>query len=51
MCLSGLMISKTKIKYSKPGSFPGGEVTNLPFNFFEDSNKEIMGGEQKEEVL
>ena len=31
--------------------FPGGELTNLLFNFFEDSNEEIMGREQKEEVL
>ena len=31
--------------------FPGGEVTNLPFNFFEVSNEEMMGREQKEEVL
>ena len=31
--------------------FPGGKNTNLLFNFFEDSNEEIMGREQKEEVL
>ena len=31
--------------------FPGGEITNLLFNFFEDSNEEIMGREEKEEVL
>ena len=31
--------------------FPGGEVTNLCCNFFEDSKEEIMGSEQKEEVL
>ena len=31
--------------------FPGGEVTNLLFNFFKDSNEEIMGKEQKEEVV
>ena len=31
--------------------FPGGEVMNLLFNFFESSNEEIMSGQQKEEVL
>ena len=31
--------------------FLGGEVTNLLFNFLEDSNEEIMGRAQKEEVL
>ena len=30
--------------------FPGVKVTNLLFSFFEDSNEEIMGREQKEEV-
>ena len=29
----------------------GGEVANLRFTFFEDSNEEIMGREQKKEVL
>ena len=27
------------------------KVTNLLFNFFEDSNEEIMGRKQKEEIL
>ena len=27
--------------------FPGSEVTNFLVSFFEDSNKEIMGREQK----
>ena len=31
--------------------FPGGKITNLLSNFFEDSNKEIMGRKEKEEVL
>ena len=31
--------------------FPGRESTNKLFNFFEGSNEEIMGKEQKEEVL
>ena len=32
--------------------FSGREVTDLLFNFFfEDSNEEIMGCEQREEVL
>ena len=31
--------------------FPGGEVMNLLFNFFEVSNEEILGRQQKEEVL
>ena len=34
-----------------PGSFPGGEVMNLLFKFFEGSNEEILGRQQKEEVL
>ena len=37
----------TAIRYRYPGS----EVTNLLFNFLDDSNEEIMGREQKEEVL
>ena len=31
--------------------FPGEEVTDLLLNFFEGSHEEIMGREQKEEVL
>ena len=31
--------------------FPGGEFTILLLNFFEDFNEEIIGREQKEEVL
>ena len=31
--------------------FPGGKITNLFFNFFEGSNKEIMGRELKKEFL
>ena len=27
------------------------EITNVLFNFFENSNEEIMGREQKEEIL
>ena len=30
--------------------FPGGEVMNLLFKFFEGSNEELMGRQQKEEV-
>ena len=30
--------------------FPGDEITNLLFIFFEDSNEELMGREQKEEI-
>ena len=31
--------------------FPGGEVMNLLFKFFEGSDEEILGKQQKEEVL
>ena len=31
--------------------FLGDKVTDLIFNFFEDSNEEIMSREQKEEFL
>ena len=34
-----------------PDRFPEVEVMNLLFNFFEDSNEEIMDREQMEEVL
>ena len=30
--------------------FPGEEVMNLLFNFFEGSNEEILGRQQKREV-
>ena len=34
----------------RPG-IAGGKVMNLIFNFFEGSNEEIMGRQQKEEFL
>ena len=43
MCLSGLIDSKSEFRLNVLGSFPGREVVNLLFNFFEGSNEEIMG--------
>ena len=44
--------SKLEPSRSGPGSFPGGEATDLfTFQFFEGSNEEIMGSQQMEEVL
>ena len=49
--ISGLMVRELEFRSSKPGSLPGGGGYDFTFQFFEDSNEEIMGYEQKEEVL
>ena len=45
------MISELDIRYGNPRSFRGRGGYNLRFNFFGNSNEEIMGGKQKAEVL
>ena len=42
------MVDEIDFRYNNPDRFPRGEVTNLLFNFFEDSNEKIMGREWKE---
>ena len=42
------MVDEIDFRYNNPDCFPRGEVTNLLFNFFEDSNEKIMGREWKE---
>ena len=51
MCIIGLMVSESELMYDYLGSFPGLGEYDLLFNFFDGSNEEIMGKEQKEEVL
>ena len=51
MYISGLMVRESEFRSSKPGSLPGREGYDFTFQFFEDSNEEIMGYEQKEEIL
>ena len=50
MCISGLIVSQNSGAAIRD-RFPGAEGTNELFNSFESSNEEIMGKEQKEEVL
>ena len=38
------MVSTSNSRCSGPDRFPGGEVTNLLFNYFEGSNEGIIGG-------
>ena len=45
------MVSESGIQGSDGDRFSGGQVMNLLFNFFEDSNEGIIGKEQKEEVV
>ena len=45
------MDSKPEFRCGDQRCFSGWEVMNLPFNFFEASNEEIMGRQQKEEPL
>ena len=45
------MVSESEFMYDYLGSFPGLGEHDLLFNFFDGSNEEIMGKEQKEEVL
>ena len=51
MCISGLMLASQNTGTAIRDGFPGGEFTILLLNFFEDFNEEIIGREQKEEVL
>ena len=51
MCISGLLLSESQCRYRNLGSIPGRRGYEFTFQFFEDSNKEIMGREQKEEPL
>ena len=44
MCIIGLMVSESEFYL---GSFPGLGEYDLLFNFFDGSNEEIMGKEQK----
>ena len=39
------MVSTSNSRCSGPDRFPGGEVTNLLFNYFEGSNEGIIGSE------
>ena len=48
----GLTDSKPEPRRGGEDRYPGGEAMDLfTFKFFEDSNEEIMGSQQKEEVL
>ena len=51
MCISGLMLASQNSGRTIRDRFPGGNFTKILFNYFDDSNEEIMGREQKEEVL
>ena len=51
MYISGLMESKSEYRCSSLESFLGGKVMNMLFSFFESSDEEILGRQQKEEVL
>ena len=57
MCISGPMVRESKCRYGDQGLFPGRPVYEFTFHlffvfcFFEDSNEEIMGREQKQKVL
>ena len=50
-CISGLMVRDSALGSNDSGLFPGRERYELRFQFFKSSNEEIMGKEQKEEVL
>ena len=50
-CISGLMVKDSALSSNDSGLFPGRERYELRFQFFKSSNEEIMGKEQKEEVL
>ena len=39
------MVSTSDSRWSSQGCFPGGEFTNLLFNYFNGSNERIIGGE------
>ena len=45
------MNSEPEFRCDDPESFPGRGGSDFTFHFFEGSNEEIMGKEQKEEVL
>ena len=45
------MVSDLALSTTIQDCFLGENGTNYVFNFFENSNEEIMGKEQKEEVL
>ena len=52
MWISGLMVSELDFRDGYLGSFPGKQNYKCTFQiFFEGSNEEIIGREQKEEVL
>ena len=53
MWISGLMVSELDFRDGYLGSFPGKQNYKFTFQFFffEDSNEEPIGREQKEEVL
>ena len=51
MCISYLMLASQTSGRTIRDRFPGGKFTKILFNCFHDSNEEIMGREQKEEVL
>ena len=51
MHVVGLMDSKPEPRRGSRGLFPGREGCEFTFQFFEGSNEEIMGSQQKEEVL
>ena len=52
MWISGLMVSELDFRDGYLGSFPGKQNYKFTFQFFfEDSNEETIGREQKEEVL
>ena len=45
------MVSESEFMYDDLGLFPGWGEYDLLFQFFDGSNKEIMGEEHKEEIL
>ena len=51
MCISGLMLASQNSSRTIRDRFLGANFTKILLNYFDDSNEEIMGREQKEEVL